>query len=137
MAAPAGGRPSLRRPPLAIGYQDSDGGIRYLSFTQTGGGDNVQFIGLLDELAIYDRALTETEVRQHYRSVFEETPMATACRTPLSGNGLNRTSTMPVKTPTTTVPPTSRSFSGIPIRRTLTPTVTVRRMVSRPALVSG
>jgi hypothetical protein len=52
-------------------YQDTDSGIRYVGFTQNGGGGDVQYIGLLDELAIYDRALTETEVRQHYRSVFE------------------------------------------------------------------
>ena len=52
-------------------YQDTDSGIRYLGFTQNGGGGDVQFIGRFDELVIYDRALTETEVRQHYRSVTE------------------------------------------------------------------
>src|SRR5262245_40269220 len=50
-------------------YQDADGGIRYLGFTQHGGGGDVQFIGSLDELVIYDRALTATEVGQHFLSV--------------------------------------------------------------------
>jgi hypothetical protein len=52
-------------------YQDTDGAIRYVGFTETGGGANVQFIGFLDELAIYDRALTETEARVHFRAVME------------------------------------------------------------------
>src|SRR6185436_2573313 len=52
-------------------YQDNDSGIRYLGFTQAGGGSDVQYIGMIDELAIYDRALTPTEVRQHFRSVYE------------------------------------------------------------------
>lgn len=51
-------------------YQDTDSAIRYIGFTQNGELDNVQFIGGLDEVAIYDRALTATEVRTHFRSVY-------------------------------------------------------------------
>ena len=49
-------------------YQDADAAIRYLGFLQNGAGSDVQFIGLIDELAIYNRELTETEVRMHFRS---------------------------------------------------------------------
>ncbi|HXJ59960.1 MAG TPA: LamG-like jellyroll fold domain-containing protein [Verrucomicrobiae bacterium] len=67
-----GGATIVRNTPAGTAsYQDSDGGIRYLGFTQSGGSGNLQFIGLLDELAIYDRALTEAEVRRHFRSVYE------------------------------------------------------------------
>lgn len=51
-------------------YQDTDSGIRYIGFTQAGELDNVQFIGQLDEVAIYDRALSPTEVRTHFRAVY-------------------------------------------------------------------
>ena len=50
-------------------YQDTDSGIRYLGFVQAGGGGDVLFIGLVDELVIYDRALTANEVGAHYTSV--------------------------------------------------------------------
>lgn len=66
-----GGRTIIRTTPAGNpSYQDSaDGGIRYLGFTEAGGGTDLQYIGLVDEVAIYNRALTETEVRLHYRSV--------------------------------------------------------------------
>ena len=50
-------------------YQDTDSGIRYLGFTHNGGTANNQFIGTLDELAIYDRALTAEEAGLHFASV--------------------------------------------------------------------
>src|SRR5207344_2902746 len=50
-------------------YQDADGGIRYLGFTQNGGGGDVQFIGSVDEVAIYNRALSADEVGAHFASV--------------------------------------------------------------------
>ncbi|MGA4580048.1 LamG-like jellyroll fold domain-containing protein [Limisphaera sp. VF-2] len=51
-------------------YQDLDAGIRRIGLTDNGELENVQFIGTLDEVAIYDRELTATEVRLHYRSVY-------------------------------------------------------------------
>jgi hypothetical protein len=51
-------------------YQDTDGVIGYAGFTENGNGDNVQFIGSIDELLIYDRALTATEARLHFQAVF-------------------------------------------------------------------
>jgi len=53
-----------------VNYQDDDALIRYLGFTQNGEQENVQFIGFLDEVAIYDRALTDAEVRMHSQAVF-------------------------------------------------------------------
>ncbi|HEX5218966.1 MAG TPA: LamG-like jellyroll fold domain-containing protein [Verrucomicrobiae bacterium] len=50
-------------------YQDLDSFIRYLGFTQSGELENVQYIGYLDEVVIYDRALTEAEVRLHSQAV--------------------------------------------------------------------
>jgi hypothetical protein len=48
--------------------QDDDGGIRYLGLVEKGadGNPDVQFIGMLDELAIYDRALDETDALLHW-----------------------------------------------------------------------
>jgi hypothetical protein len=48
--------------------QDDDGQIQYLGFVEKGrdGNANVQYIGLLDELVIYDRALTEQDAALHY-----------------------------------------------------------------------
>ncbi|MCS7089938.1 MAG: LamG-like jellyroll fold domain-containing protein [Verrucomicrobiota bacterium] len=51
-------------------FQDLDAGIRRIGLTDNGELENVQFIGTLDEVAIYDRELTPTEVRLHYRSVY-------------------------------------------------------------------
>ncbi len=53
-----------------VSYQDTDSAIRYIGFTQNGEQTDVQFIGKLDEVTIYDRALSPTEVRTHYRSVY-------------------------------------------------------------------
>ena len=50
-------------------YQDTDSAIRFLGVDDNGELENVQFIGTIDELAIYDRALTASEVRLHFRSV--------------------------------------------------------------------
>ena len=47
-------------------YQDSDGGIRFLGFTQNGGGGDVQFIGQVDEVAIYNKAFSEAQARRHF-----------------------------------------------------------------------
>lgn len=52
-------------------YQDADSIIRYVGFTQNGELENVQYIGLLDEVVIYDRALSPTEVRLHSKAVRE------------------------------------------------------------------
>lgn len=54
-----------------VSYQDSDSLIHYLGFTQNGELENVQYIGMLDEVAIYDRALTDAEVRLHSKAVLE------------------------------------------------------------------
>jgi hypothetical protein len=51
-------------------YQDTDSPIQFIGFTQNGEQTDVQFIGKLDEVAIYNRALSPTEVRTHYRSVY-------------------------------------------------------------------
>ena len=60
-------------------YQDTDFAIRYLGFTQSGGSGNLQYIGLFDELVIYDRALTASEVEAHFNSITvdNEGPIAT------------------------------------------------------------
>jgi hypothetical protein len=52
--------------PGAISQQDDDGGIRFLGFVQNGGGGDVQFIGQVDEVAIYDTAFNEGRARVHY-----------------------------------------------------------------------
>jgi hypothetical protein len=49
-----------------ISQQDDDGGIRYLGFVQSGGGTDVQYIGLIDEVAIYSSAFNEGKARLHY-----------------------------------------------------------------------
>jgi hypothetical protein len=48
--------------------QDDDGGIRYLGILEKGndGNPNVQYIGLMDELAIYDRALDDVDAILHW-----------------------------------------------------------------------
>ena len=51
-------------------YQDTDSAIKYLGFVQSGELENVQYIGYLDEVAIYNRALSESEVRLHSEAVF-------------------------------------------------------------------
>jgi hypothetical protein len=50
-------------------YQDPDSVTRYIGFTQNGELGNVQYIGFVDEVAIYDRALSEAEVRLHAQAV--------------------------------------------------------------------
>lgn len=52
-----------------LNFQDLDGYIRYLGLVQSGELENVQYIGLLDEVCIYDRALTDAEVRLHSQAV--------------------------------------------------------------------
>lgn len=52
-----------------VSYQDGDSLIRYIGFTQNGEIENVQYIGMLDEVVIYDRALTAGEVRAHSAAV--------------------------------------------------------------------
>lgn len=47
-------------------YQDADGDIFRLGVTTAGGGGNVQYQGLIDELVIYDRALTESDAAAHF-----------------------------------------------------------------------
>lgn len=67
----AGGWTGTRTtPPGFPSYQDADAATWLLGLTQSGGGENVQFIGTIDELAIYDRALTEYEAHRHYSAVF-------------------------------------------------------------------
>jgi hypothetical protein len=50
-------------------FQDIDGPVRFLGVNPNGEQANCQFIGFLDEVAIYDRALTAAEVRLHYHAV--------------------------------------------------------------------
>ena len=57
----------------SLSYQDDDGGIQFLGFTQNGGGTDVQYIGLIDELAIYDRGFNESEARLHYLASLPDT----------------------------------------------------------------
>ena len=47
-------------------FQDDDGQIEYLGFVQSGELENVQFIGLIDEVVIYNKALTEAQAKVHY-----------------------------------------------------------------------
>ncbi len=69
-----GGATIIRETPAGIpSLQDLDGGIQFLGFTQNGGGPDVQFIGTIDELAIYNRPLSEAEVRLHFLSVVPDT----------------------------------------------------------------
>ncbi|NIT97019.1 MAG: hypothetical protein GWM91_17020, partial [Actinobacteria bacterium] len=49
-------------------YQDSDSGIFRLGVTTAGGGGNVQFQGLIDEVVIYDYALTAEDAAGHFRA---------------------------------------------------------------------
>jgi hypothetical protein len=46
--------------------QDDDGVIQYLGFTQSGELANVQFIGQIDEVAIYSKPFVEANARLHY-----------------------------------------------------------------------
>jgi hypothetical protein len=47
-------------------FQDPDGAIQYLGFVQTGGGADVQFIGQIDEVAIYAKPFIEANARIHF-----------------------------------------------------------------------
>jgi hypothetical protein len=47
-------------------FQDDDAPIQFLGFTEAGELENVQFIGYLDEVAIYSEALLEAHARIHY-----------------------------------------------------------------------
>ena len=53
-------------PPGEPSFQVPDSTIRFMGFQENGVGEDVQFIGQIDELAIYDRALSDTEARLHY-----------------------------------------------------------------------
>jgi len=46
--------------------QDLDGPIQYLGFTQNGGVESSQFIGFIDEFAVYTYAFVEAQARLHY-----------------------------------------------------------------------
>jgi hypothetical protein len=52
--------------PGTTSQQDDDGGIRFLGFVQSGGGSDVQYIGQVDEIAIYNTAFNEGQARLHY-----------------------------------------------------------------------
>lgn len=49
-------------------YHDSDAQIRFLGFTDSGHLDNLQYIGFVDEVVIFDRAINEQEAREHFSS---------------------------------------------------------------------
>ncbi|HYV32343.1 MAG TPA: hypothetical protein VEO53_14725, partial [Candidatus Binatia bacterium] len=51
--------------PAASG-QDDDGAIQFLGFTQSGELASVQYIGLIDEVAVYTNAFLEADARIHY-----------------------------------------------------------------------
>jgi hypothetical protein len=46
--------------------QDDDGVIQYLGFTQNGDANHAQFIGMIDEFAVYTNAFLEADARIHY-----------------------------------------------------------------------
>ena len=50
----------------AASMQDDDSAIQYIGFTQNGELGDVQFIGQIDEVAIYTNALSEVQARLHY-----------------------------------------------------------------------
>ena len=60
--------------------QDDDGGIRYLGILEKGvdGDPNVQYIGLMDELAIYDRALDDVDATLHWMAAGGAVPSVEA-----------------------------------------------------------
>lgn len=68
---PGGASASVTTAAGNASYQDTDALIRYIGFTQNGEMENVQYIGFLDEVVIYDRALSDTEVRLHSKAVLE------------------------------------------------------------------
>ncbi len=54
-------------------FQDSDALIQYLGWNPVGGVDeNRQFVGLLDEVAIYDKILSAERVSAHFDAAFED-----------------------------------------------------------------
>jgi hypothetical protein len=57
--------------------QDLDGGILFLGFTEDGGGDNVQYIGLIDEVIVHDWELTEAHAKIHFLASGVEPPTLT------------------------------------------------------------
>ena len=57
--------------------QDNDAGIRYLGFTQNGEGNNVQYIGLLDEFLVYGTAFIEAQARLHFIAAGGQVPQPT------------------------------------------------------------
>jgi len=62
-----------RSPGGDTSYQEADGVIRYFGVQEDAWGTNVQFIGTIDEVAVYDRALSEADARRHYYSAFPDT----------------------------------------------------------------
>jgi uncharacterized protein (DUF1800 family) len=61
--------------PTAAGdpsYQEAGGVIRYLGLHEGAWGTNAQFIGTIDEIAIYDRVLSEADARRHYHAAFPD-----------------------------------------------------------------
>jgi hypothetical protein len=54
--------------PGSPSQQDDDSPIQYLGFTQNGGSGDLQYIGLIDEVAIYTKPFNEAMARLHYLS---------------------------------------------------------------------
>jgi len=75
---------------------------------------NKRFIGSIDELAIYNYALTTTYINSHYNAGFIVTPTPTPTLT-----------TTPSRTPTHTVSPTISLTPSITTTRSITPTISV------------
>ncbi len=72
--------------------QDDDAGIQFLGVNNAGGGGDVQYIGLIDELVIYNKALTETHARLHYLSAVGQTEPPPKFNAPTFSGGQARLS---------------------------------------------
>ncbi|MDP8247203.1 MAG: LamG domain-containing protein, partial [Candidatus Tritonobacter lacicola] len=82
------------------------------------GGGYCYFDGLLDEVAIHRKALTEEEIINHYQQGADPTPTPTPTAEPISPTPTSTPTQTPTMTPTTTPTPTSTP------PQTPTPTVT-------------
>ena len=53
-------------------FTDADADIQYMGWNSIGRGGQGQFVGLFDEVAIYDKILAPDRVKVHYDSAFED-----------------------------------------------------------------
>ena len=54
--------------PGASSQQDDDAAIQFLGFDPNGAGDNLQYVGQIDEVAIYNKAFNEALARIHFEA---------------------------------------------------------------------